>query len=130
MQALQNGQLQTAKPETKVREKTASKKTAATPLPKSQVQNLSLQIATPYIYMQFAKDDSMQREKARKIIGTLHSGDLNRRIVATKEWLLRNEKYRNPNFDSKTWFRRLQVYQLLVDEAQVRGIDKTDDWLK
>ncbi|MEZ4667574.1 MAG: hypothetical protein R3E39_06610 [Anaerolineae bacterium] len=44
--------------------------------------------------------------------------------------MLRNEKYRNPNFDSKTWFRRLQVYQLLVDEAQVRGIDKTDDWLE
>jgi hypothetical protein len=130
LQALQISQLQLTEPEKRVREKTATHQTAATPQSQSQVQNSALQIATPYIYLQIAEDDLQQREKARNIIGTLHSGDINRRIAATKKWLLCNEKHRNPDFEPKTWFRQLQVYQLLVDEAQVRGIDKIDDWLE
>jgi len=130
LQMLQNVQLQSAKLDGSVHEKTATQKAAITPQSESEVQNSSLQIATPYIYLQFAEDDPQQREKVRSIIGTLHSGGLNRRIVATKKWLLCNEKHHNSDFEPKSWFRQLRLYQLLVDEAQVRGVDKTDDWLE
>ncbi|MEZ4706757.1 MAG: AAA family ATPase [Caldilineaceae bacterium] len=112
------------------RENANTEKSALTTDSKSQVQDNALQIATPYISMQFAKDKAPKREKAVTIIGSLHSGDLQRRISATKKWLLQNQKYIHPQFDAAVWFRQLQVYQLLIDEAQVRGIVQDDDWLE
>lgn len=88
------------------------------------------QTAGIYIQMRSAERDDGKREKAKAIIGSLHSGDLQRRIRATKTWLLENEKCNIPNFDAQAWFRQLSVYQLLIDESQMRGVVRNDDWLE
>ena len=132
LQSLQSTQLQCADNENGGRENALCAKNQSATTTNAQVQNGTLQTAIPLRRVQIAKQKDNQREKAADIIGALHSGDLQRRIIATKKWLLEHAKCNHPNppFRAKEWFRQLLAFQLLVDEAQMRGIDRDEDWLE
>lgn len=78
-----------------------------------------------YIGMRIAES-----EYPRDIVAALRNHKLQQSISEIQQWLRQHEKVHNPNFDAMAWFGQLEVYQLVVDEAQTRGIVQDEDWLE